>query len=67
MIRKAMIVWGGWDGHQPREVAEVFRRALTADGFSVEVSDTLDSFCDQQNLDDLSSDCPRLDDGDDYQ
>jgi len=27
--RKALIVWGGWDGHQPKEVAQIFREALT--------------------------------------
>src|SRR6185437_1729116 len=50
MSSKALIVWGGWDGHQPKEVAEVFRRALLADGFSVEVSDSLDSFRDARKL-----------------
>lgn len=44
MARVALIVWGGWDGHQPREVAGVFERVLKEDGFEVEVSDTLDSF-----------------------
>ena len=23
-MKKALIVWGGWDGHQPKEVAEIF-------------------------------------------
>jgi hypothetical protein len=54
MLRRALIVWGGWDGHQPREVAEVFRRALTVDGFAVEVSDSLDSFSDEKKLMELS-------------
>lgn len=36
--------------HEPKEVAEVFRRMLAADGFAVEVSDTLDAFCDPQKL-----------------
>ncbi len=44
MSRKALIVWGGWDGHQPRAVAKVFERVLKEDGFEVEVSDTLDAF-----------------------
>jgi len=50
MSRNALVVWGGWDGHQPKEVAEVFRRALSEDGFTVEVSNTLDSFSDQRRL-----------------
>jgi type 1 glutamine amidotransferase len=50
MGRKALIVWGGWDGHEPQQAAEVFRRALTADGFGIEVSDTLDAFRDEKKL-----------------
>jgi len=50
MAGKALIVWGGWDGHQPREVAEVFRRALVADGFDVDVADSLDAFADENEL-----------------
>ncbi len=44
MQKKALIVWGGWDGHEPRQVGEVFARMLRAEGFAVEVSDTLDAF-----------------------
>ena len=50
MSRKALIVWGGWDGHQPKEVAEIFRRVLAEEGFDVEVSDSLDSFNDEAKL-----------------
>jgi type 1 glutamine amidotransferase len=54
LSKKALIVWGGWDGHEPRQVAEVFRRVLSEDGFSVEVSDTLDAFRDEAKLLDLN-------------
>ncbi len=50
MAKKALVVWGGWDGHEPRQVAEIFRRVLTEDGFEVEVSDTLDAFKDKDKL-----------------
>ena len=32
MTRKAMITWGGWDGHEPEKVANLFRGILEADG-----------------------------------
>lgn len=51
---KALIVWGGWDGHQPKEVAEVFRQILAGEGFDVQVSDTLDAFRDAAALLQLS-------------
>ncbi len=52
--RRALIVWGGWDGHEPEQVAEIFRRELTAKGFEVEVSDTLNAFTDAEKLQTLS-------------
>ncbi|CAM3990889.1 ThuA domain-containing protein [Cohnella lubricantis] len=49
-MRKALIVWGGWDGHQPREVADIFRNVLEKEQFEVEVSDTLEAFADESKL-----------------
>jgi uncharacterized protein len=53
MGRKALIVWGGWDGHQPKEVGEIFRRVLGEEGFEVQLSDTLESCNDQAALSQL--------------
>ena len=50
MNKKALIVQGGWDGHRPAQVAELYRKILTEAGFVVEVSDTLDAFKDQDKL-----------------
>ncbi|MFN2132523.1 MAG: ThuA domain-containing protein [Anaerolineae bacterium] len=50
MAREALIVWGGWLGHEPEQVSEVFERTLTEEGFSVEVSDTLASLEDVDRL-----------------
>jgi uncharacterized protein len=49
-MASALIVWGGWAGHQPKEVAEVFRGVLAEQGVKVEVSDTLDAFKDEAKL-----------------
>jgi type 1 glutamine amidotransferase len=54
MSRKALIVWGGWDGHQPEQVAELFRAILAKEGFDVEVSSTLDAFNDRAKVVGLS-------------
>ncbi len=53
MPRKALIVQGGWEGHEPKQVSEVFNTILTEEGFSVEVSDTLDAFLDEEKLKEL--------------
>jgi hypothetical protein len=50
MSKQALIVWGGWLGHQPQEVAAIFRNVLEEEGFRVEVSDTLESFADGEKL-----------------
>ena len=47
-MKKALIVWGGWDRHEPKQTAEIAASILDAEGFQVEVSDTLDSFADEE-------------------
>lgn len=49
-MKKALIVWGGWLGHQPEETAAIFQSILTGEGFEVEVSDTLASFAELDKL-----------------
>lgn len=46
-MKSALIVWGGWLGHEPKEVAELFREDLSANGFAVEVADSLQVFADR--------------------
>ncbi len=48
--KSALLVWGGWDGHQPKEVAELLQGELVKHGFAVEVSDTLDAYLDEAKL-----------------
>ena len=50
MSKKALIVWGGWAGHEPQQVAAIFCEMLKKEGYEVEVSDTLDSFADKEKL-----------------
>ena len=50
MERKALVVWGGWMGHEPDQVAEIFEKQLRENGFQVEVSDTLDAYLDGDKL-----------------
>jgi len=48
--RRALIVWGGWEGHEPDKVADLFEEILKAEGFEVEVSNTLDAFADEEKV-----------------
>lgn len=49
-MKTALIVYGGWDGHQPKEVSQLLDGELRRAGFSTEVSDTLDALLDGDKL-----------------
>ena len=49
-MKKALIVQGGWQGHQPKESAEIMAGALKEHGFEVEIADTLDALKDLEKL-----------------
>lgn len=49
-MSKALIVWGGWDGHEPEPVANILAEALRGEGFEAELSDTLAAFEDADRL-----------------
>ena len=42
----AMIVWGGWNGHDPDLCASIYRTWLMADGYDVRVETTTAAFAD---------------------
>ena len=50
MMKKALIVWGGWDGHSPEVCARLFAEVLGDRGFEVEVTDDLEVFADKERL-----------------
>jgi len=54
MSKKALVCWGGWPGHTPKECAELFAGVLAEEGFEVEVSNTLDSYADEELMQSLS-------------
>ena len=53
MAKKALIVSGGWDGHEPAQVSEIFRKELTGAGLDVKVATTLDALLDNASQYDL--------------
>jgi type 1 glutamine amidotransferase len=46
--RAALMVWGGWDGHEPKQCVEIYAPWLRDQGFEVTVSDTLDAYLDEK-------------------
>ena len=51
---KALVVWGGWDGHEPKQCVDIFAPWLRGEGFDVTVSDTLDAYLDASLMGSLS-------------
>jgi len=45
-MREALIVWGGWSGHEPQQGAEIIRDFLQEDGFTVRLENTTEAFAD---------------------
>lgn len=46
MTRRALIVWGGWPGHQPRDCAGIVAGLLREEGFEVATEATTAAFAD---------------------
>ncbi len=49
-MKKALMVWGGWEGHEPKQCVDLFAPLLETAGFEVEISDTLDTFLNTNKL-----------------
>jgi type 1 glutamine amidotransferase len=45
-MREALIVWGGWSGHEPEQCAKIIAGMLEGDGFKVHVETTTEAFAD---------------------
>lgn len=50
MAKKALLVWGGWDGHEPKQCVDIFAPFLSQNGFLVEISDNLDTYLDRDKM-----------------
>lgn len=55
---KALIVYGGWDGHEPEPVSEIIEKALVAKGFKVDRVGGLEPLADGEALKQLDLICP---------
>ncbi len=48
--KSALFVWGGWEGHEPKQCVDIFAPWLEAQGFKVEISHSLDAYLDLEKL-----------------
>jgi uncharacterized protein len=49
-MKKALMVWGGWEGHEPLQCVRIFAPLLEEAGFAVDIFDTLDIYCDEGRM-----------------
>lgn len=49
-MKSALFVWGGWDGHQPKQCVDVVAPLVEKAGFKVQVSDTMDVYLDAEKM-----------------
>lgn len=47
-MKNALFVWGGWEGHEPKQCTDIFEAVLKNEGYEVTVSNTLDSYLDEK-------------------
>lgn len=53
-MKKALMVWGGWDGHQPKETVSRFAPFLKESGFEVRIEDKMDVYTEAEYMQSLS-------------
>ncbi len=53
-MKSALMVWGGWEGHEPKQCVDIFAPYLREQGYEVEVSNTLDAYLDEDKMKALS-------------
>jgi len=51
--KKALFVWGGWEGHEPKQCVDIFAPWLEEQGFDVVISHFLDSYLDKELMQSL--------------
>jgi type 1 glutamine amidotransferase len=50
MAKSALFVWGGWDGHEPKQCVDIFAPHLVKNGYEVTISDSLDAYLDTEKM-----------------
>lgn len=53
-MKTALMVWGGWDGHEPKQCVDRFAPFLADHGFDVRIADNLDVYLDEDYMRALS-------------
>lgn len=50
MTKKSLMVWGGWEGHEPKQCVDIFAPLIEEAGFAVEIETSLDVYTDTDRM-----------------
>jgi type 1 glutamine amidotransferase len=50
IMKSALFVWGGWEGHEPKQCVDIFAPYLEEQGYDVEISTSLDTYLDSAKM-----------------
>lgn len=50
MTKRSLMVWGGWEGHEPKQCVDIFAPLIEAAGFAVEIETSLDVYTDTDRM-----------------
>ncbi len=49
-MKSALFVWGGWDGHEPKQATAIFAPLMEQAGYATSICDNLDVYLDIDSL-----------------
>lgn len=49
-MKNVLMVWGGWDGHEPQHTTDIFAGLLRQKGYNVEVHESMDIYADSSRM-----------------
>lgn len=50
MTKRSLMVWGGWEGHEPKQCVDIFAPLIEEAGFAVEIETSLDVYTDTDRM-----------------
>ena len=50
MAKKSLMMWGGWEGHEPKQCVDIFAPLIEEAGFDVDVETSLDVYTDAERM-----------------
>lgn len=53
-MKRVLLFWGGWPGHQPEKIVHIFAEELRKHGFEPEIEPSLDCLADPEKLKEYS-------------